>query len=174
MGSNMAEAHPIAFSWALRAKERGAALIHVDPHFSRTSAQASLYVPIRSGSDTAFLGGLINYVLSNEKFFREYVVAYTNAATIIGEGFKDTEELDGLFSGYDPETQEYDPSTWAYEREPVDGAAGPTRPKADPSLEHPRCVFQIMRRHFARYTPELVESVCGTPRSQFLQVAEAL
>lgn len=174
MGSNMAEAHPIAFSWALRAKERGATVIHVDPHFSRTSALASFYVPIRSGSDTAFLGGLINYVLSEEKYFREYVLAYTNAATIISEDFKDTEELDGLFSGYDPATRSYDPSSWAYARVPVDGADWATRPMTDPTLQDPRCVFQIMRRHFARYTPDLVESVCGTPREQFLSVAEAL
>ncbi len=171
MGSNMAEAHPIAFSWALRAKERGAVLIHVDPRFSRTSALCSLYVPIRPGSDIVFLGGLINYVLTSEQYFREYVVAYTNAATIISERFRDTEDLGGVFSGYDPDARAYDPSSWAYEMETVDGVA---RPKTDPTLQHPRCVFQILRRHFARYTPEMVEAVCGTPQELFLRVASAL
>ena len=174
MGSNMAEAHPIAFSWALRSKEQGATLIHVDPHFSRTSALASLYVPIRSGTDTAFLGGLINFVLSNQKYFHDYVVAFTNAAAIVGEEFVDTEDLDGLFSGYDPATRTYDPSSWAFATEPVEGSEGMTRVRTDPTLQNPRCVFQILRRHFARYTPDLVESICGTPRDLFLQVAEAL
>ncbi len=174
MGSNMAEAHPIAFAAVVEAKERGATVIHVDPHFSRTSALASEYVPIRSGSDTAFLGGLINLVLTREAFFREYVVAYTNAGYVIDERFQDTEELGGVFSGYDPATRTYDPSSWAYAREPVDGEPGLTRPIIDPTLQHPRCVLQLMRRHFARYTPELVEEVCGTPRQQFLDVADAL
>ena len=172
MGSNMAEAHPIAFSWALRAKERGAALIHVDPHFSRTSALASAYVPIRSGSDIAFLGGLINYVLTNERFFREYVVAYTNAANVVSSDYRDTEDLAGLFSGYDPATRSYDSASWDYERH--EGADGLSVPVVDLTLEHPRCVIQVLRRHFARYTPEVVESICGTPRAQFLQVADAL
>src|SRR5205814_9596437 len=98
----MAEAHPIAFSSVVRAKERGAPVIHVDPHFSRTSALATTYVPIRAGSDIAFLGGLINYVLTTGSYFREYVVAYTNAATLVGDQFQDTEDLDVVFSGYDP------------------------------------------------------------------------
>lgn len=174
MGSNMAEAHPIAFSWALRAKERGALMFHVDPHFSRTSAMASSYVPIRSGSDTAFLGGLINFVLSTGRYFREYVLAYTNAATIVSKDYRDTEDLDGVFSGYNPATQTYDPSSWAYEVEDVEGGSSAGRPRTDPSLQHPRCVFQILRRHFARYTPEVVESICGTPKEQFLKIAEAL
>ena len=172
MGSNMAEAHPIAFSWALRAKERGATLIHVDPHFSRTSALASAYLPIRSGSDIAFLGGLINHILTNERYFREYVVAYTNAANVVSADYRDTEDLAGLFSGYDPATRSYDSASWGYERQV--GADGVALPVRDITLEHPRCVFQILRRHFARYTPEVVESICGTPKEQFLQVAEAL
>src|SRR4051812_37725410 len=117
MGSNMAEAHPVGFRWPMKAKEHGAKIIHVDPHFSRTSALADQYVAIRSGADIAFLGGIINYVLTNEKWFKEYVLAYTNAATIIEEGFEDTEDLDGLFSGYDREGRRYDASEgrWAYE-----------------------------------------------------------
>ena len=108
MGSNMAEAHPVGFRWPMKAKERGATLIHVDPHFSRTSAHCDLYVPIRAGSDIAFLGGIINYVLTHDRWFKEYVLHYTNAATLIQEGFQDTEDLDGLFSGLDPETGVYD------------------------------------------------------------------
>src|SRR5213595_3440503 len=108
MGSNMAECHPVGFQWVMEAKERGATVIHVDPRFTRTSAIADVFVPLRAGSDIAFLGALVNYVLTNEKDFREYVVAYTNAASIITEDFRDTEDLDGLFSGFDPERNTYD------------------------------------------------------------------
>ena len=101
MGSNMAEQHPVGFQWVMEAKERGAKLIHVDPRFTRTSAVASQWVPIRAGSDIAFLGGIINYILQNERYFKEYIVPYTNAPVIVSEDFKDTEDLDGLFSGWD-------------------------------------------------------------------------
>src|SRR3954453_14530656 len=111
----MAEAHPVGFQWVVEAKRRGATVIHVDPRFTRTSALADLHVPIRAGSDIAWLGGLINHVLQNDLDFREYVVAYTNAANIIDEEFKDTEDLDGLFSGFDPEAGHYDPISWHYE-----------------------------------------------------------
>src|SRR6266478_921719 len=122
MGSNMAEAHPVGFRFPMKARERGATLIHVDPHFTRTSAMCQQYVPIRAGSDIAFLGGLINYVLSNERWFREYVLAYTNASTIVQEGYQGAEDLDGLFSGYDPATKSYDhkSSSWKYEGEDHD------------------------------------------------------
>src|SRR5438309_5009165 len=166
MGSNMAENHPVGFRWPMKAKERGATLIHVDPRFTRTSASADLYVPIRSGSDIAFLGGLINYVITHDKWFKEYVLAYTNASSIIAEGYVDAEDNGGIFSGYDPKEHRYDPATWAY--------AGPPQEARDESLQHPRCVFQILKRHYARYTPELVERVCGTPRELFLQVADVL
>ena len=117
MGSNMAEAHPVAFRWPMKARERGATLIHVDPHFSRTRACSNMYVNIRAGSDIAFLGGLINYVLTHEKWFKEYVLAYTNASTIIQEGFEDTEDLGGIFSGYDKEKRAYEAGKgrWNYE-----------------------------------------------------------
>src|SRR5262249_2641792 len=117
MGSNMAEAHPVGFRWPMKAKERGATLIHVDPHFSRTSAHCDLYVPIRAGSDIAFLGGVINYILTHDRWFKDYVLHYTNAATLIQEGFQDTEDLGGLFSGLDPETGVYDVVSghWGYE-----------------------------------------------------------
>src|SRR2546430_11108517 len=115
MGSNMAECHPVAFRWPMKAKLNGAKLIHVDPRFTRTSAVADLHVPIRAGADIAFLGGIINYVLANEKYFRDYVVAYTNAATILTEDFADTEDLDGVFSGLDRENRTYDFHTRQYE-----------------------------------------------------------
>src|SRR3712207_6457267 len=111
----MAEAHPVGFQWVIEAKARGAKVIHVDPRFTRTSALADQYVPIRAGSDIAFLGGVVNHILSNEKDFREYVVAYTNASVIVGEDFRDTEDLDGLFSGYDGGTASSDPASWQFE-----------------------------------------------------------
>src|ERR1700744_900013 len=114
-GSNMAECHPVGFQWVMEAKARGATVIHIDPRFTRTSAVAALHVPLRAGSDIVLLGGLINHVLSSGKFFLEYVVNYTNAATIISEDFADTEDLSGLFSGFDPEQRAYDPSSWTYE-----------------------------------------------------------
>jgi len=162
MGSNMAECHPVGFQWVMEASERGAKVIHVDPRFTRTSAMADLHVPLRAGTDVAFLGGVIRHIIETGSEFREYVVAYTNAKAIIDPSFEDTEELGGLFSGWDPETHEYDPSSWGYE-----GAD-------DETLEHERCAFQHLRRHFARYTPEMVERVCGVPKDLFLQVADAL
>ena len=197
----MAECHPVGFQWVMEAKGRGAKIIHVDPRFTRTSAIADLHVPIRAGTDIAFLGGLVNHVLSNDLDFREYVVAYTNAATIIDEDFRDTEDLDGLFSGFDPEAGHYDPITWRYDapddpdeeerqravelesqekggtgskqshqaaRSESHGAGGAPvswKGRRDETLQHPRCVFQILKRHFARYTPEMVEEVCGVARS---------
>jgi formate dehydrogenase major subunit len=207
----MAECHPVGFQWVMEAKARGATIIHIDPRFTRTSAVADLHVPLRAGSDIVLLGGLINYVLSSGKFFRDYVVNYTNAATIIGGDFKDTEDLDGLFSGFDPESRVYDTEAWAYEGVDVPAASGERdrqkddagdgdgaddgsatssvrqagrgeahgsggahvgTPRNDPSLEHPRCVFQILKRHFARYTPEAVEQACGVPQAAFRQVCE--
>jgi formate dehydrogenase major subunit len=162
MGSNMAEAHPVGFQWVIEAKARGARVIHIDPRFTRTSAVADTYVSLRAGSDIAFLGGIINYILSTEKDFREYVTAYTNAATIIDERYVDTEELDGLFSGYDQEKAAYS-----------GGATLEDTGDTDPTLQHPRCVYQILKRHFARYTPEVVEQICGTSQAQFLDVCEA-
>ena len=118
-GSNMAECHPVGFQWVMEAKARGARVIHVDPRFTRTSAMADTHVPIRAGSDIAFLGGIVNYILEGGREFREYVAAYTNAPVIVDEGFRDTEDLDGLFSGFDPETGSYDPSSWNYHGMPM-------------------------------------------------------
>jgi formate dehydrogenase major subunit len=188
----MAEAHPVGFRWVMKAKERGARIIHVDPRFGRTSALADQFVPIRAGSDIAFLGGLIHHVIETESYFRDYVLHYTNASTIINEEFKDTEELEGVFSGFDPETGMYERSTWAYEGGEVAAAAGVREHSSqsfaektgagmlsgeierDETLQHPRCVFQILKRHFGRYTPEMVQRVCGISQEDFLSVAEAL
>src|SRR3977135_2904415 len=124
MGSNMAENHPVGFQWPMEARRRGTKLIHIDPHFSRTSAAADLYLPIRAGTDIAFLGGLVNYILEHERYFREYVTAYTNAATILRDDFRDTEDLDGLFSGWRVEDNCYERETWqyaGYEQSPTTG-----------------------------------------------------
>ncbi len=195
MGSNFAECHPVGFRWVMKAKDRGAKIIHVDPRFTRTSAMADLHVAIRSGSDIAFLGGLVNYIIQNDAWFKEYVVAYTNAATIISEDFKDTEDLAGVFSGLNTETRKYETNSWAYagtrsigeQRASAKGANEPqnkegqpgidlrlTPPRTDPTLQHPRCVFQILKRHYSRYTPEMVSQICGCTADQFLAVARAL
>lgn len=165
-GSSMAEAHPVGFRWVMRAKERGATVIHVDPRFSRTSAQADRWVPIRAGGDLAFLGGLIRIVLEEEAFFREYVAAYTNASALVDESFQGPDDLDGLFSGWDG--AKYEPSSWRLDRD-ENG-----RLVRDPTLEHPRCVLQVLRRHFARYTPETVQRVSGVPPEQLRAIADAL
>jgi formate dehydrogenase major subunit len=167
-GSSMAEAHPVGFRWVMKAKERGAKLIHVDPRFSRTSAMADLWVPLRAGTDIVFLGGLVNHVLRNGLEFRDYVTHFTNASCILREDFRDAHDGDGFFSGWDGESRTYDPASWAYEG----GDLG--HPRRDLTLEHPRCVFQALKRHFARYTEELVEQVCGVPPELFRQVAETV
>ena len=172
MGSNMAENHPVGFQWVMEARERGAQVIHVDPRFTRTSAMATKWVGIRAGSDIAFLGGLVNYILEHELWFDEYVKHFTNAPVIIDERFEDTEDLDGFFSGWDPKQGKYDQTTWQYAGMEVHGSGGPARageqsghgghggglkhgepPEEDRTLQHPRCVFQLLKKHYARYTP---------------------
>jgi formate dehydrogenase major subunit len=191
-GSNMAEAHPVAYQWVVEAKARGATVIHVDPHYSRTSALADMFVPLRAGTDIAFLGAIINHVISTESDFREYVLAYTNAATIIGEEFEDA-GADGIFSGFDPEHASYDPSSWQYADAFMAAAAGQRdqegnieaqpegsdegeqdrgEPHQDLTLQHPRCVWQILKRHYAEYTPEMVEQVCGVTPEVFAKVCD--
>jgi formate dehydrogenase major subunit len=199
MGSNMAENHPVGFQWVVEARERGAHVIHVDPRFTRTSAMATRWVGIRAGSDIAFLGGIVNYILEHERYFRDYVVNYTNAPVILNEEYQDTEDLDGLFSGWDPEKKKYSNTTWQYAGMQAHGAAGRREegfertkghgaghgahgaalthgepPEEDMSLTHPRCVFQVLKRHFARYTPAFVADACGCTEQEFLAVAEAL
>jgi formate dehydrogenase major subunit len=223
-GSNMAECHPVAFRWPMKAKvEHGAKLIHVDPRFTRTSAMCDIYAPIRAGGDIGFLGGLINYVINNERwntdsFFREYLLNYTNAAVIIRDDFKGTEELDGVFSGlmkysggapewpYDGFLGTYQTDSWQYAThgeeqgqprggeenaapgrstaqrpvhpdEPLDEVIRSLRkpvPLRDDTLRNPRCVFQLLKKHFSRYTPEMVEQVTGCPRATFTKVAETI
>lgn len=229
MGSNMAEAHPVGFRWPMKAKEKGGKIIHVDPRFTRTSAVSDFYVPIRSGTDIAFLGGLINYVLTHERWFKEYVHAFTNASTLIEAGFQDTEDLGGVFSGYEPQAREYqaDKGHWGYEKLDSDGEEADSgeksqgqnpqengsngvaakhqngshgihgygimggasahtsqraeatkepggQPPRDETLQDPRCVMQLLRRHYARYTPETVSQICGCTPEQLVQTAELL
>jgi formate dehydrogenase major subunit len=170
MGGNMAEAHPVAFQWVIEAKARGARVVHVDPRFTRTSALADMHVPLRAGSDIAFLGGVINYILEHDKLFGDYVLAYTNASFLVRRDYVDAEDLDGIFSGYDPETGKYDDHTWAYEQGAFDREAGSI--VRDATLQHPRCVYQVLKRHYRRYTPEMVEQTCGTTRQQFLKMCD--
>jgi len=169
-GSSMAEAHPVGFRWVMKAKERGATIIHVDPRFSRTSALADIWVPMRAGGDIAFLGGLVRHIIENDLFFRDYVVHFTNASCILREDFRDTDEgATGFFSGWDEETRTYNKESWIYQ-----GDRGLSFPERDLTLQHPRCVFQALRRHFARYTPEMVEKICGISPALFQKVADAL
>ncbi len=158
----MAECHPVAFQWVVEAKNRGATVIHIDPRFTRTSALANMHIPSRAGGDIVLLGALVNHVLSGGHEFREYVTAYTNAADILSPDFVDAEDGDGLFSGYDPVTRSYDNSSWQ-----------PTGER-DLTLTDPRCVFQVLKRHFARYDAELVERVCGIGPADFKRLADTL
>jgi formate dehydrogenase major subunit len=206
MGSNMAECHPVAFRWVMKARTRPedpATVIHADPRFTRTSAMANIYAPVRAGSDIVFLGALIRTVVAEyeailtkpergrtarDRFFLDYLVHYTNAAALVTEEFHDTEDGEGVFAGFKPEQRRYDSSKWGYDTEPrrpqpdhapesfkelVGTLVGPP-PHQDPTLQNPRCVFQVLKKHFSRYTPEMVEQVCGTSRDVFNKVAEAL
>ncbi len=196
MGSNMAENHPVGFQWVMEARERGAKIIHVDPRFTRTSAMADIWMPFRAGADILFLGGLINYAITNDKIFRDYVVNYTNAPVILRADMKDPEENDGVWSGWDEESKKYNPESWAYSGSPKKDSGGgsdpghheaegghgkdrggeattPSEHHSDPTLQHPRCVYQVLKRHFARYTPEFIEEHAGVPKELFLKAAEA-
>lgn len=203
MGSNFAENHPVGFRFVLKAKEMGGKVIHVDPRFTRTSALADVYAPLRAGSDIVFLGALINYVLNsarwqNEPFFQEYVRSYTNAATLVNPEFRKNNRMDdtGFFAGWNEQTKSYDTRLWAYETEAASaGGSAPAQPtpttdsqsfsqrvgqllgpqpRSDPSMQDPNCVLQILKDHYKRYTPEMVEQVCGTPKATFLKVAETI
>jgi len=164
MGSNAAEHHPIAFKWILRAKDQGATIVHVDPRFTRTSARCDFHVPLRSGTDIAFIGGMIHYILNNKKEFREYVLNYTNASFIVGNDFY---FKDGLFSGYDPKTRKYSKDTWVFEKD------GKGIPRRDMTLTDPRCVYQLMKKHYSRYTLEKVSSVTGVSKEEIQKVYDA-
>jgi formate dehydrogenase major subunit len=163
MGGNAAEAHPCGFKWVTEAKaSRGAKLIVVDPRFTRSAAVADVYAPIRQGTDIAFLLGVINYCIQNDKVQWDYAKAFTNAPYLVKEGFG---YKDGLFTGYDEAKRDYDKSTWDYELGP-DGYV-----VADDTLQHPRCVWNLLKQHVAVYTPEMVERICGTPKDRFLKIA---
>jgi len=192
MGGNPAENHPCGFKWAMEAKRnRNAKLISVDPRFTRTSSTADLFCQIRAGTDIAFLGGLISYAIANNRIAKDYLVNYTNAAFLIKEGFKLPE--DGLYSGFDEATKSYDKSTWNYQEggdmsgKPDTGgraasaaaaSAAKTPPALPPNtaydltLQHPRCVFQLLKEQYSRYTPEMVERITGIPKDQFLKAAD--
>ncbi len=163
--SNMAENHPVGFQWVMKAKERGAKLIHVDPRFTRTSAAADLHVPIRSGTNIVFFGGLIRYALEENLYFKDYVVHYTNASFLIDPKFKTPTDLNGVFTGFDDAKRAYDRSSWNYQLD----AEG--NPKRDLTLKDPNTVFQLLRRHYGRYTVEMVEKICGIPKAKFEETA---
>jgi formate dehydrogenase major subunit len=167
MGANPAENHPISMKWVLRAQDRGAKLIVVDPRFTRTASKADIYAPMRSGTDIAFLGGMIKYICDNGLYFRDYVANYTNAAFLVDPEFKGPSQLDGLFSGYNDKTRKYDKKTWAYQMD------GQGIPRKDPTLKNPNCVFQQLRKHYERYTPDKVSDITGTPAEKLLEVYQA-
>src|SRR5450755_1474866 len=165
MGGNPAENHSCGFKWAIEAKKtRGAKLVAVDPRFTRTAAVADLYAPVRAGSDIAFLLGVIRYAIETKRFHEDYVKIHTNGPYIIGEKFGFD---DGLFSGFDAGKGEDDKANWGYDADAKTKAYG-----VDPTLQNPRCVFQLLKKHVDRYTPETVEKICGTPKETFLKVCE--
>jgi formate dehydrogenase major subunit len=197
MGSNMAEQHPVGFQWVMEAKERGAKVIHVDPRFTRTSAMSDMHVQIRAGTDIAFLGGIVNYIFEHDAWFKEYVRHYTNATVVLNKDFRDVDDSSGFFSGWNPSHSAYNIESWAYEGvntktaagkseqqadvsgEQAHGAHGPEMkggrpPNRDESMQDPMCVLQVLRRHFARYTPEVVSEICGCTTEQFEAVARTM
>src|SRR2546423_11219780 len=167
----MAECHPVGFQWVMEAKERGATIIHVDPRFTRTSAMADIHAPTRAGSDIVFLGAIVRHIIENERYFRDYVVHYTNAPVILSDDFRDTEDLDGLFSGWQEDKGGYQIASWQYKDAPMEGSAGDVEmvheqgmgqagegqmrvasraEHRDETLQDPRCIFQVLRRHYSR------------------------
>jgi formate dehydrogenase major subunit len=164
MGSNPASNHPISMKWVMRSKERGAKLIVVDPRFTQTASKADVYAPMRSGTDIAFLGGMIKYIIDNNLAFREYVVNYTNAPFLVNADFKGAGELNGLFSGYDEKTRKYDKKTWSFQLD-ENGV-----PKKDVALQDPQCVYQLLKKHYSRYTLDKVSSITGTPKEKLEEV----
>jgi len=164
MGGNPAENHPVGFKWFLEArKTRGAKIVAVDPRFTRTGALADFYAPIRAGSDTAFLNGIIRYALETKRFHEDYVKLHTNATLLVNPAFAFN---DGLFSGFDDKAGTYAKDSWTYQ---LDGAG---MAKTDPTMQDPQCVLQLLKKHMDRYTPEMIERICGTPKDKFLKVCE--
>ena len=164
MGSNAAENHPVSFKWVNKAREKGATLISVDPRYTRTSASADLYAPLRSGSDIAFLGGMIHYILQNKLYHEEYVRLYTNAPFLVNEHFLMPGSLDGVFSGYDPESRRYDKRTWAFQKDERQAI------RKDPDMQDAGCVLQLLQSHFSRYDLATVSSITGTPQDLLSKV----
>jgi formate dehydrogenase major subunit len=174
MGSNPVKNHPIAFKWVMKARERGATLISVDPRYTRTSAKCDIFAPLRSGTDIAFLGGMIKYILDNSLYFEEYVKEYTNASFLVNPELKMPGDNEGIFSGFiGTKTDEgyvdgkYDKRTWSYQTDET-GA-----PRKDPALKDPNCVFQLLKKHYSRYTPDVVSRITGTPVEKLLPVYQA-
>ncbi len=167
MGANPAENHPISMKWIMKAREKGAKLLVVDPRFTRTATKADVYASLRSGTDIAFLGGMIRYILQNNLYFMEYVANYTNASFLVNPDFKGAGELNGLFSGYDEKTRKYDKKSWSFQMDDK-GIA-----KKDLTLKDPNCVFQLLKKHYSRYSAEKVSSITGTPKDKLLEVYKA-
>lgn len=168
MGSNPASNHPISMKWIMKAKERGAKLLCVDPRYTQTAAVSDLYAPIRSGTDVAFTGGMINYILSNDLIFKDYVINYTDASFLINADFKMPGELDGVFSGYNEQDSKYEKTTWGYQ---LDERGVPKR---DLTLQDPQCVFQLLRKHYSRYTVDQVSKITGTPKDKCEEVYQTI
>jgi len=166
MGANPAENHPVSFQWIQEAQSKGAKLVVVDPRFTRSAAKADVFASLRSGTDIAFLGGMIKYILDKDLIHTEYVRLYTNASFLVHEGFQSPGDLDGLFSGYDSEKRSYDKATWAYQTGP-DGVV-----LKDPTLQDPHCVFQLLKKHYGRYDFETVSEITGTPVKKLEEVYE--
>lgn len=164
MGANPAENHPLSFRWIMKAKDAGAKVICVDPRFTRSAAKSDLYAALRSGTDIAFLGGMINYIIQNKAYFEEYVTQYTNASYLVNGDFKMPGELAGLFSGYDPQKRSYEPKAWSFQKGADDSV------RKDMTLQDPNCVFQLLKKHYSRYTPELVSRITGTPKEKLLEI----
>ena len=164
MGSNPASNHPISMKWVMKARENGAKLIVVDPRFTQTAAKADVYAAMRSGTDIPFLGGMIKYILENNLQFHEYVLKYTNASFLVNPEYKGPGELNGLFSGYDEKTRKYDKKTWSFQMD-ENGI-----PKKDLTLKDPNCVYQLMKKHYSRYTLDKVSSITGTPKEKLVEV----
>src|ERR1700704_5755404 len=197
MGGNPAENHPCGFKWAIEAKRpRNAKMIVVDPRFTRTAATSDLFCQIRAGSDIAFLGGVIRYAIENNRIAKDYLINYTNAAFVVQKDFKMPADLDGVFSGFDATSQTYNKATWNYQgggggarkdavtnyalgaaAHPPSSGTPPTPPLPanvdfDLTLQNPNCVFQLLKKHYSRYTPEMVERITGIPKEQFLKAAD--
>ena len=182
MGGNPAENHPCGFKWAIEAKRtRSAKMISVDPRFTRTSSVADMFCQIRAGTDIAFLGGVINYAIENNRIAKEYLINFTNAAFVVKSDFKLPADTDGVFSGFDATKFSYDKTTWNYDAAAELRTARPRPGRLlglpgsvdyDLTLQNPNCVFQLLKKHYSRYTPEIIERITGIPKEQFLKAAE--